>query len=68
MNIYNTDEPGYYSPQTFNCWKDLFSIADSEKQGNVVLNSLPSGLLWSRGLLNRLNHLASFKKIVSACA
>jgi hypothetical protein len=32
------DELGYYSGQTFNCWKDLFSIADSEKWGNLFLN------------------------------
>jgi hypothetical protein len=31
MNIYNIDELGYYSKQTFNCWKGLFSIDDSEK-------------------------------------
>jgi hypothetical protein len=31
MNIYNIDELGYYSRQTFNSWKDLFSIIDSEK-------------------------------------
>jgi hypothetical protein len=68
MNIYNIDELGYYSRQTFNCWKDLFSIVDSEKQGNLFLNSLSSGLLRRRGLLNRLNHLAFFMKIVSACA
>jgi hypothetical protein len=67
MNIYNIDELGYYSGQTFNYWKDLFSIADSEKQGNLFLNSLPSGLLWHHGLLNRLNHLASFMKIVGTC-
>jgi hypothetical protein len=65
VNVYNIDELGYYSRQTFNCWKDLFSIADSEKQGNLILNSLPSGLLRCRGLLN---HLASFVKTVSACA
>jgi hypothetical protein len=28
INIY---EPGYYSRQTFNRWKDLFPIVDSEK-------------------------------------
>jgi hypothetical protein len=68
MNIYNTDELEYYSLQTFNCWKDLFPIVDSEKQGNFFLNALPSGLLRRRRLLNRLNHLASSMKIVSACA
>jgi hypothetical protein len=26
MNIYNIDELGYYSRQTFSCWKDLISI------------------------------------------
>jgi hypothetical protein len=31
MNIHDIDELGYYSRQTFNCWKDLFSIVDSEK-------------------------------------
>jgi hypothetical protein len=31
MNIHNKDELGYYSRQTLNCWKDLFSIVDSEK-------------------------------------
>jgi hypothetical protein len=31
MNIYNIDELEYYSRQTFDCWKDLFSIVDSEK-------------------------------------
>jgi hypothetical protein len=39
----NIDELGYYSRKTFNCWKDLFSIVDLEKQGNVFLKSLPPG-------------------------
>jgi hypothetical protein len=68
MNIYNIPELGYYSRQTFNCWKELFTLVDSEKEGNLFLNSLPSGLLRRRGLLNSLNQLASFRKIVSACA
>jgi hypothetical protein len=34
----------------------------------LFLNSLPFGLLQRRGLLNRLNHLGSFMKTVSACA
>jgi hypothetical protein len=45
MNVYNIDKLGYYSRQTFSCWKDLFSIVDSEKWGNLFLNSLPSGHL-----------------------
>jgi hypothetical protein len=31
MYKYNIDELGYYSRHTFNCWKDLFSVVDSEK-------------------------------------
>jgi hypothetical protein len=58
----------HITKMNFNCWKDWFSIVDSEKKGNLFLNSLPSGLLRLRGLLNRLNHLASFMKLVSACA
>jgi hypothetical protein len=68
MNMHDVDELGYYSRQTFYCWKDLFWIVDSEELGNLFLNSLPSGLLRRRGLLNRLNHRASFIKIISACA
>jgi hypothetical protein len=31
MNVHNIDELGYYSRQTFNCRKDLFSIVGSGK-------------------------------------
>jgi hypothetical protein len=44
---------------------DKLSVVDSEKWGNLFLNSLPSGLLWCHCLLN---YVASFMKIVSACA
>jgi hypothetical protein len=31
FTLYNIDELGYYLRQTFSCWKDLFSVVDSEK-------------------------------------
>jgi hypothetical protein len=65
MNIYNTDELGYYSRQTFNCRKDLFSIANSEKFVSKFTAIWIPTALW---LANRFNQLSSFMKLVSARA
>jgi hypothetical protein len=44
--------------------KIYFQLPIQRNRENLFLNLLPSGLLWRRGLLNRLNHLSSFMKIV----
>jgi hypothetical protein len=62
VNIYNLDIIHDKLSVQFGC---LFSTVDSEKQGNLFLISLPSGLLQRSGLLNRFNHLASFMKIAA---